>query len=63
VVVLAGGYSTLCVVWFSYLDRWAGPGVALPVPVCVTLLIVGFLGTRAVVSLRPGGSARRRTAR
>jgi len=43
-VVLAGGYLTLCVVWFSYLDRWAGPAVAVAVPVCVTLLILGFLG-------------------
>lgn len=43
-VVLVGGYLTLCVVWFSYLDRWAGPAVAVSVPVCVTLLILGFLG-------------------
>lgn len=43
-VVLVGGYVALCAVWFSYLDRWAGPAVAVVVPVCVTLLILGFLG-------------------
>jgi hypothetical protein len=42
-VVFVGGYLTLCVVWFSSLDRWAGPAVAVVVPVCVTLLILGFL--------------------
>jgi putative peptide zinc metalloprotease protein len=43
-VVLLGGYLTLCVVWFSSLDRWTGPAVAVAVPVCVTLLLLGFLG-------------------
>jgi hypothetical protein len=42
-VVLLGGYLTLCVVWFSYLDRWTDPAVAVSVPVCVTLLLLGFL--------------------
>lgn len=41
--MLVGGYLVLCVVWFSTLDRWAGPAVAAAVPVCVTLLILGFL--------------------
>jgi len=41
--VIVVGYLTLCVVWFFTLDRWTGPAVAVAVPVCVTLLILGFL--------------------
>ncbi|MDN3352019.1 hypothetical protein [Actinomadura sp. DC4] len=42
-IVLGGGYLALCAAWFVSLDRWAGPVVAAVVPVCVTLLILGFL--------------------
>jgi len=62
-VALAGGYLTLCVVWFSSLDRWAGPVVAAVVPVCVTLLILGFLGYARRRLSSAGGGARPPAAR